>query len=314
MSQTKDVKMVPSGRNAEKLVTVERLQGDIEYLTDTVFGGRATGSRGANEAAFWIANSFRNAGLMPFSGRYSQSFRTEDAVGHNIIGFMPGTRSAKNETYVIVTAHYDSFGKLSGRILPGANSNASGVVTMLNVMDMLKFMKDLGRVYGSSIIFLATDAREKNAAGAQAFVTALNAGEFKDPVSQKTIEARQIKNTVVLDILGATTEPLHKGGRKDYLIMLGAAGDRYDLQSANNNPGLSLELGFDYYGSQNFTDMIRYRTGDQKVFASNGMPCTIFTSGITFKINNVEDNAESLNYEVLRKRVILIFHWLTKIL
>lgn len=313
-AQTKDVKMVPSGRNAEKLVTVERLQETIEYLTDTTFGGRALGSKGATEAAFWIGRSFKNAGLMPISGKYVQSFQVGDLTGHNIMGFMPGTRSARNETYVIVCAHYDSYGVLGGKILPGADSNASGVVAMTNIMDMLKYMKELGRVYGSNIIFLATDGKEKNAAGAEAFVAKLNEGGFIDPINQKPIEARQIKNTVVLDILGATLEPIHKG-RKDYLIMLGAAGDRYDLTSVNSRDDLSLDLGFDYYGSKWGTDMFRYKVGDQRVFTQNGMPCTLMTSGITRDTTNKpEDDWESLNYEVFRKRVILIFHWLTKIL
>lgn len=313
LSAGKDVKTVPSGRNAEKIVTEEGLRASVEFLADTTFGGRATGSRGACEAAFWIARCFKDAGLMAFSGSYSQSFSAGGKVGRNIIGFMPGARKSENESYVLVVAHYDTYGTLDGKVIPGADSNASGVVAMTSIIGMFRYMKTLGRLYGSNLIFLATDAKEKSSAGAEAFVAGLDEGIFRDPVNQKAITKRQIKTVAVLDILGATLEPVHKG-RKDYLIMLGSASERYDLTSANGNPGLGLDLGFDYYGSKSFTDLFHHRSGDQMVFSRNGMPVTYFTSGITRKTNKVEDDSESLNYEVFRKRVLLIFHWLTKIL
>jgi Predicted aminopeptidases len=305
--------MVPSGRNAEKIVVSESLKDDVEFLCDSVFKGRTTGSKGAAEAAFWIARRFKNNGLMTFGDSWSQSFMIEGKVGHNIIGFMPGARTSKNESYVILLAHYDSYGMLDSKYLPGADSNASGVVAMLKIQDMLKYMKTLGRHYASNIIFLATDAKELHSAGAAEFISRLDAGEIKDPVSKKTIEKRQIKSTVVLDILGGTLEPLHKG-RKDYLIMLSNPGDKYYLASANSGKGLGLDLGFDYYGSRNFTDLFRSKVGDQKIFSENGMPCVLFTSGITRRTNKETDDAESLNYDVFRQRVILIFHWLTKVL
>ena len=40
--------------------------------------------------------------------------------------------------------------------------------------------------------------------------------------------------------------------------------------------------------------------------------CVVFASGITMKTNKVEDNAGSLNYDIFKRRVFLIFHWLTK--
>ena len=32
------------------------------------------------------------------------------------------------------------------------------------------------------------------------------------------------------------------------------------------------------------------------------------------KTNKIEDNALSLNYNVFKRRIFLIFHWLTKVL
>ena len=141
--QTNAPKMIPSGKNAERIIKVERLQEEVEFLCDTLFNGRATGSKGANEAAFWIARRFKKAGLMRMGGKWSRSFEVSPAAGHNIIGFMPGMRSGLKEQYVIVTAHYDSHGSIAGNVYPGADSNASGVVALLSIADMFARMKEL---------------------------------------------------------------------------------------------------------------------------------------------------------------------------
>ena len=305
--------MIPSGRNAERIVSAELLQSQVEFLTDTLIKGRATGSYGANETAFWISRQFREAGLLPMGNNGFRSFGVGDQVGHNVMGFMPGKRESNRQMYVLVTAHYDSHGIIDGRLFPGADSNASGVVAMVNIARMFKKMKDLGRSYGKNLIFVGLDARERNSLGAEALWEDIRNGRLKDPETGETITPSKIHSTVVLDILGSTLSPIHRG-RKDYLIMLSNGRYSYDLQRANEGPGLGLDLGFDYYGSEGFTEMFHSKVGDQKVFTQKGALCVVFTSGITMKTNKVEDNSLSLNYEIFKRRIFLIFHWLTKIL
>ena len=79
--------MIPSGKNAERIISAEKLQGKIEFLCDTLF---------------------HEAGLMKMGGKWSRSFGVGDKAGHNIVGFMPGKRAGLKESYVLVTAHYDS--------------------------------------------------------------------------------------------------------------------------------------------------------------------------------------------------------------
>lgn len=312
-SQNKEVKMVPSARNAERVVSAELLQGQIEFLTDTLLKGRATGSYGANETAFWIARRFNQAGLRQFGDSWSRTFNVGGLTGHNIMGFMPGKRDGGKEMYVLVTAHYDSHGIIDGNLYPGADSNASGVVAMVNIAKMFARMKELGRSYGKNLIFVGLDAREKNSVGAEVLWNDIENGRLRDPGTGEVITPSKIHSVIVLDILGSTLSPINKG-RKDYLIMLSGGQYKYDLQRANENPGLGLDLGYDYYGSEGFTDMFRARVGDQKIFSQKGSFCVVFTSGITMKTNKVEDDALSLNYEIFKRRVFLIFHWLTKVL
>ncbi len=313
-AQTRTPKMVMSGRNAEKVVTEEQLEADVRFLTDTLFHGRKTGTRGANEAAFWIARRFENRGLMMMGDSWSQSFLTGDGtVGHNIVGFFPGDRGKGNQLYTIVAAHYDSFGYLNGKFLPGADSNASGVAAMLSLVDMFTKMKELGRSYGNNLIFVALDAREMNAAGAEDLWSRISSLSLRDPVDGGVIRPDRIHSAVILDILGSTMSPLHEG-REDYLMMLSDGHFTSDLISANSADYLSLDIAFNYYGSKSFTDMFHNRMGDQRVFVANRVHCALFTSGITMLTNKEGDTADTLDYEILKKRIFLIFHWFTKML
>lgn len=346
-AQQNSVRMVPSGRNAEKYISSESLRREVEFLSAPSFGGRASGTRGATEAAFWISRHYASIGLMPFDGSWSRSFRLpaeggmrgtdgmrgtggtdgtdggsalknddegcRGAVGRNIIGFLPGKNTSGKDKYVIIAAHYDSHGVIDGNLYPGADSNASGVVAMLNLAVMFGKMKELGRDYGKNLIFVATDAKERNSAGAEALIAEIRSGSLRNPSSGEAITMDKIYATVVLDIIGSTLEPIHKG-RNDFLIMLSGGQFTFDLTRANEGPGLGLDIATNYYGSQSFTEMFHRRFGDQKVFTQNGLTCAVFTSGITMLTNKTSDTAGTLDYEILRKRIFLIFHWLEKIL
>ena len=367
-AQQNNVRMVPSGRNAEKYISSESLRREVEFLSAPSFGGRASGTRGATEAAFWISRHYASIGLMPFDGSWSRSFRLpaesgtsgtgatrgmrgtggtdgtdgtggtggmhgtdgthetdggsalknddegcRGAVGRNIIGFLPGKSTSGKDKYVIIAAHYDSHGVIDGNLYPGADSNASGVVAMLNLAVMFGKMKELGRDYGKNLIFVATDAKERNSAGAEALMAEIRSGSLRNPSSGEAITMDKIYATVVLDIIGSTLEPIHKG-RNDFLIMLSGGQFTFDLTRANEGPGLGLDIATNYYGSQSFTEMFHRRFGDQKVFTQNGLTCAVFTSGITMLTNKTSDTAGTLDYEILRKRIFLIFHWLEKIL
>lgn len=311
MAQKLEQRMVASGKNAEQVVTEERLRSQVLNLSDSLGSGRECGTKGANETAFWISGRFAGNGLLPVGGDFTHSFKVGDKIGRNIVGFLPGKRNYDKETYTIIAANYDSRGVIDGKLYPGADSNASGVVAMLSLSDMFKKMVELGRVYGRNIIFVALDAKEKNSAGAAHLWEEIQAGRFADPVSGETILPRRIHSFVSLDIVGSSLEPIHPG-RKDYLIMMSGRQFIDDLRSANKDFG--LDLGFDYYGSSRFTDLFYSKIGGQSVFVENDIISVVFTSGITLTTNKTTDTAKTLNYEVFRDRIFLIFHWLTKIL
>lgn len=314
LSANRPVRISP--RNAERVVGEESLLRDVEFLSDSICTGRRTGTPGATLAAMWLAMNFENAGLMKMGGSYFQGFPTETGVtGHNVIGFFPAEETFSKKQYIIIGAHYDNLGILQGTLYPGADSNASGVASMLALARMLNHMKSIGKRYHKNVIFIAFDGKFSNMRGAREMSEKLLSGALRNPVSGKMISKDEVDFMVNIDQIGSVLAPLTPG-REDYLIML--SGDKSErkstLSAVNSIYGLSLDLGFTYYGSADFTKLFYKRVSEQKYFISEGIESVMFTSGITLNNNKPYDNAGSIDYRVLRKRTLLIYYWLTRFL
>ncbi len=298
---------------ARNIIWPAKLEREIGFLTDSLCDGRATGTRGCVEAGAWIARQFQEAGLMPFDASWFKSFRSANGtVGHNVIGLLPGSSKRHPEKYIIVAAHYDHIGNINGRMYPGADANASGVVAMTSLAKMMDMTKTIGRSYLHNVIFVGFDGKEMDMAGSGQLWNMIANGELTDPVSGKIITKEKIVTMINIDQIGSSLSPLNKD-RKDYMIMLdGTKRDNFHkstLRAANIRYDIGMDLGFTYYNSENFTRVF-YRLSDQKVFADKGIPAIMLTSGITMNNNKTWDNVASLDMEVYIKRIYLIYHWI----
>lgn len=314
MSAAKPVRISP--RNAEKVVSEESLLQDVEFLSDSVCSGRRTGTPGATLAAMWLAMNFENAGLMKMDGSYYQGFSIAAGVaGHNVVGFLPAEETFAKKKYIIIGAHYDNLGILKGTLYPGADSNASGVASMLALSRMLSHMKTIGKKYHKNILFVAFDGKFSNMKGAEEMYERLRSGSLTNPATGETISKDEIDLMVNIDQIGSSLAPLSPS-RNEYLIMLSSdnSSRKSSLSAVNAIYGLSLDLGFSYYGNSDFTKLFYKSVSEQKFFLSGGIESVMFTSGITLNNNKPYDNAGSLNYRVLRKRTLLIYYWLTRFL
>ena len=309
--------MVREHQSARRLVTNTILSERIEHLCDSICEGRGSGQRGGGIAALWLQREFENIGLMKMSGGYAHAVKLNDGkYGRNIIGMLPGSKATTRDRYVIVGAHYDHLGTLEGKMYPGADANASGTAALLSLAEMLSEYRNGGKTHDSNVIFVAFDAKEHDMAGSKALWRMIENGELRDPQSGKTITKDKIALMVNIDQIGCTISPL-ASGRKDYIIMLGNESlkpiKRDMLRICNRMFAIDMEIDLTYYGSKNFTRMF-YRLSDQRVFIDNGIPAVLFTSGITMNTNKTRDNAQTIDTEILRKRIFLMYHWLEKML
>ncbi len=81
---------------------------------------------------------------LPLEGSLDVSLETQEATGHNVIGYLPSTGGAAlDKPYVLLGAHYDHLGRgrggdslargdEAGEIHNGADDNASGVAAVLS--------------------------------------------------------------------------------------------------------------------------------------------------------------------------------------
>lgn len=299
--------------NADAVLKTENIRSNVEYLCSPELGGRATGTTGGRAAATWLEGNFRVLGLQPLGGAWLHGFNTSEGLARNVVGLIPG--SATPARYVILMAHYDNLGYLNGTFYPGADSNASGVAALLEIAGMVTRMNTCHKIYRNGLILVALDAKEKNQGGAAELWRLISSGKLLDPVSGQPVQPSQISLVVNLDQLGSTLAPLTEGNPR-YLMMLSGDGDnrRNSLAGANKDKGLGLEIGYDYYGSKDFTRLFFRRISDQRIFLEHGVPAVMFTSGITFLNNKPEDTPESLNYDVLTERIRLIFRFLDRVM
>ncbi len=302
---------------ARKTVTPEKLEMHIGFLSDSLCQGRGIGTAGSMEAATWIARRFEHLGLRKCGESWFRSFRTGNGqIGHNVIGMLEGSSRTANDRYVIIGAHFDHLGILDGKIYHGADANASGVAAMTSLAEMFTATRSIGRNYRHNLIFVGFDGKEMSMAGSQALWDMIKRGELKDPVSGKAITKDKIALMVNIDQIGSTLSPLNDG-RKDFLIMLGARtvrhADRDLLQTCNELYDINMDISHTYYGSDNFTKIF-YRLSDQRVFVDNRIPAVMFTSGITMNTNKTWDRVNTLDMEVLQKRIYLMYHWIERTL
>lgn len=251
---------------------------DVEFLSSGLCEGRGFGTRGAVEAAWYIVYRMRTAGLDP----RVQTVEAMGRLGRNVIAEIPG----REEGYIILMSYYDGIGRSTDAFYPGADSNASGVAALLEIARRLS---SDGR---KTVVVAAIDGHSVSMSGAAALME-----KYRSPAL-----------VVNLDIIGSSLAPVFKL-RPDYLLCLGAR--LYsDTLFAVNNDGPALHLTFDYYGSTNFTNLFYRSISDQRVFLEKGIPCVMFTSGITFNTNRVQDTCTTLDYDVMGRRVDLIASWL----
>ncbi|MFM1895298.1 MAG: hypothetical protein RLZZ385_372 [Pseudomonadota bacterium] len=153
----------------------EQLQRHVTQLADPRLQGRKAGQPGADQAASYIAQQFRDIGLQTLGGTYvhpwvHSSADTGELHLRNVIGVIPGTNRQLSARPVVLAAHYDHLGvdPVSGAVYPGADDNASGISVLIEVAAKLARSFTPQR----TIIFAAFTGEENGLLGSQRFIEA----------------------------------------------------------------------------------------------------------------------------------------------
>ncbi|WP_428152502.1 M20/M25/M40 family metallo-hydrolase [Brevundimonas sp.] len=173
MTETPPAAETPVEAPVATPVNYDQLMADVRILSADDMEGRDTGAPGGERARAYIVSRLEALGvtappmgrLQPFEaqGRTREGPKTFHGV--NILGLIEGTRVP--DRYIVVTAHYDHVGVNGGQIYNGADDNASGVATMLEIAARLQAAKP-----EHSVIFVGFDGEERGLLGAKHFVQA----------------------------------------------------------------------------------------------------------------------------------------------
>lgn len=265
------------------------LKRTVNFLTDTTLMGRKAGSSGELESARYLYDRLSQAGVQMVVPRDGEDFYIllQDSIhSRNVIGIVPGYDKELKDEYVVIGAHIDHLGsrylEVNGekhlQIFRGADDNASGVATLIEVAKMISAQQFLFR---RSVIFALFGAEELGMAGSWYFLNR----SFKD--------VSNIVAMINLDMVG-------RSGRDNKLSVYTADGNIeigaiLKMLSARPLSIAPVHSPLDYFPS------------DHRLFYEKGIPIALFTSGIHRDYHSVRDTPDKLDYYQMEQLAEYIF-------
>jgi len=284
-----------SSKNLINITQIGQIKSDVTYLADDKLEGRRTGTAGEKLAAEYISKRYQELGLVAIDGSYLQHFKTSGASnphedhqhggggevvnGMNVIGFLD--HGAK--TTVVIGGHYDHLGyggKGSGSLSPtknqihnGADDNASGIATLLQLAALLKHVKS------NNYLFMSFSGEEQGLLGSSFWV--------KNP----TLALSKINYMINMDMVGRLNEErtlaINGTGTSPSWDTAIDKANRYDLKVVKSESGVG--------------------PSDHTSFYYQDIPAIQFFTGAHKDYHKPTDDVELVNFDGI-KDITLYIH------
>ena len=247
----------------------ERLTRHVYVLASDSLKGRDAGSEDAAKAADYIVRQFKEIGVIPyFSEGWYQYFEKNGNTYKNIVGVIPGSDPVLKNEYIVIGAHYDHLGVKNGKIYNGADDNASGTAT---VIEMARILKSRQSQLKRSIIVVTFDAEEK--------------GLWGSNYLSEQLDLSKIKLMMSVDMVGW----LHKGKT----LRLHGAATIKDGKRLLEKEAEKMQLDVDAYSFETSV----FGATDTRGFAMKNVPTLYVTTGLKSPYHRPEDDAELIDYQ-----------------
>jgi hypothetical protein len=209
----------------------------------------------------------------------------EKLKSENIHAYIEGTDSVLKKEIVIVSAHYDHIGVKKGEVFNGADDNASGSATILEMARIFQQLKNEGTQFKRSILFLWFTGEEHGLLGSAYYA--------KNPIIS-------LNNTIAnlnIDMIGRADSLTEKEQFKVYII--GSDKLSQDLHQINEKS--KNNLLFDYkYNDENDPLRLYYRS-DHYNFANKGIPSIFYFGGFHEDYHKSTDDLEKINFNKMKE-------------
>jgi len=315
--RTKPIRPDGDLRKALDVITAESLRADLSFLASDELKGRFTPSPGLDVAAEFIASRFRAAGLEPaVAGSYFQradlTSYAEQAekktgnletriVGNNVLGILRGTDPKLNQTFIIVSAHYDHIGTVQtghpftkqpttndgDQIYNGADDDGSGTVSVIALAQAFSKLKQRPK---RSILFLAFCGEELGLFGSRFYA------------DHPVVPLRETVADINLEQIGRTDGDIKNGSASLTGFDFTTLGPLFERAA--------LGLGLRLYKDKNSNKY--FRASDNWNFANRGVPDTTICTAFEFAdYHGLKDEWTKINYAsmVTVDRVVGVALW-----
>ncbi|HEU4852764.1 MAG TPA: M28 family peptidase [Telluria sp.] len=194
----------------------------------------------------------------------------------NVIGVLPGSDPVLKDTYVILSAHYDHVGINNGEVFNGANDNASGTASVMEVANAMATLKQRPR---RSVVFMAVWGEELGMVGSNYY--------GKHPVFPI---AKTVAN-LNLEQMGRTDD--QEGPQIDRAALTGF--DFSDIGAILAKTGASM--GIKIFKHEKFSDDFFGRS-DNQALADQGIPAHTMSVAYAFSdYHGKDDTWDKIDYD-----------------
>ena len=283
--------LIPSAVFGQNLDFIEiSIRENVAYLTDPARLGRGAGSPQELEVARYLYGKLADAGVTMLSPLDGEDFyiavQGDTIHSRNVIGIVGGYDPQLRDEYVVVGAHYDHLGtsvlKKDGKdqlqIYYGADDNASGVATLLEVAKQVSAQNYLFR---RSVIFALFGAEELGMVGSWYFL------------NRSFQEVDNIVAMINLDMVG-------RSGRDNRMQVYTADANVELMEIINGLSGRALSIAPQYTPTD-------YFPSDHRLFYEKGIPVALFTSGMHRDYHTVRDTPDKLDYKQMERLSEYVF-------
>lgn len=266
----------------------DNLRRHVKYLSSEELQGREFLSNGNKLAAEYVANRFKEYGIVAPSG-YPDYMQKTPQGGQNVVGILLGNNEELSDECVIIEAHHDHMG--DGFV--GASDNAAGVALLLELARHFSDMNDNKRsivfaCFDAEEQFLMVDGKEELMHGANSYI--------QNPVYE-------LKKTAAM----LTMDTLGRNDLEDNFIFI--LGSERSLFIQDTIDACETDLRKIMFS----TDLLTGVKGNYIPFVDKKVPSLFISNGLHVDYHTVNDTEEKLQYDLLLNDAELISRLLPQI-
>jgi hypothetical protein len=246
-----------------------RLEKHVYYLAADSLNGRKAGSIDNKKVAEYIRNEFDQMGL-----NTEIQYINKNKTQQNVIAIMEGNDPVLKNEVIVIGAHYDHLGIKNSKVYNGADDNASGTATIIEIARNLSKNKEL---FKRTVVFVAFDAEEIGLVGSTFYIN-----DF--------IEKNSVQNVVLmmsLDMVGY----LKQSGKLKISGVKTLENHLQFFDQVKFDENFKLEL-------KSF-DNSMFTGSDHGPFLNRKIPAFHVTTGLKSPYHKPEDDAHLIDYEGL---------------